>query len=135
MSILRLRLELEIDSTAHSMRVIEQKVVDGMATTQIAPEAWPLCAIEGCGKRAAKITGKYCGREHFGLGRTGKQIGGGVPKVQRRKRLVVDAVTGVIHATPVRIAQIGGPDVPPDTGSVTRAIDFTAFSFGERLAG
>jgi hypothetical protein len=130
MPTLRLRLELEIDTSSHAMRVIDQRVSDGMPTVQLAPEQWPLCAIEGCEQRTAKITGKYCGREHFGLARTGKQIGGGVPGrtsgTPRRKRLVVDAVTGVIRSAPVTVTQIGGPDVPPT---------FTTFSFGERLAG
>lgn len=119
--ITRLRLELEIDTASHSMRVIEQRVVDGMPTTQVAPEHWPLCAVAGCEKQTAKITGKYCSRAHFALARTHDVLALPAPARRpvgrpRKSHLVVDAVTGIIT---------------PRTQPVTPAIDYSTFSFHE----
>jgi hypothetical protein len=126
--ITRLRLELEIDTASHSMRVIEQKVVDGMPTTQVLPAEWPLCAITSCGKPTAKITGKYCSRKHFGLARIEagaltRQLNG-VPDKPRKQRPVIDALTGVV------VRALPTPVILRETIVPVKAIpDYRSFTF------
>lgn len=120
--IFRLQLDMEIDTAQHSMRVIEQHVAEGVPSTPVAPVVWPLCAIAGCGKQTAKITGKYCGREHFGRARReATSLNGSTPRSPRRA-VVVDALTGVLSHGQPRV--IEHAPIPSQARQ-----DYSAFTF------
>ncbi|TSA53240.1 MAG: hypothetical protein D4R44_04095, partial [Actinobacteria bacterium] len=117
--ILRLRMEMEIDTTAHSMRVIEQKVVDGMPTAQMAERLTGVCGWGPCSQpirmRQDGRMPKFCGRVCYGLSRRNPNF------IEHRpdRRPVVDAVTGVIRQLP-----------PPPAPSAP--IDHSQFHFPSR---
>ena len=114
--ILRLRMELELDTALHSMRVINQKVVDGMPTTQVAENLTGVCGWAPCSKPLSIGPNgrlpKFCGRACYGKSRRNPNF----IERQPAKRLVVDAVTGVVTPAP-----------PPSTGAGAH----THFTFPE----
>jgi len=95
--ILRLRMELELDTALHSMRVINQKVVDGMPTTQVAENLTGVCGWAPCSKPLSIGPNgrlpKFCGRACYGKSRRNPNFIDHKP----RRTPVVDAVTGVIR--------------------------------------
>ena len=104
--ILRLRMEMEIDTASHSMRVIEQKVVDGMPTALTDPNVTRTCAGPGCtalvGVRANGVLAKFCGRACFGKSRRASTFIEHQP-AKKHRQPVVDAITGeVLAACPPR---------------------------------
>ena len=123
--ILRLRMEMEIDTQSHSMRVIEQKVVHGMPTALIDPKVVRTCAGPGCtalvGVRANGVLAKFCGRGCFGKSRRNPQF---IERHTPGRQVIIDAVSGVVT-----------PALPPprvireEIVSTAAAPNYSTFSF------